>query len=181
MVTDPGLMDWSGLATIIGYNDLWRHYRRLMNNWLNTRAVNQFNGLQERQARSLLQRLLNTTNQSQPFDYVKKEFFFTMGSSMLQLAYGYKPQDPQDPFFKEALLAFHNVMSAGMQTSRKWGVQQTKAKTEPYEWVKAEVARGTHQPSLLGSLLQDHGLLLGLSPTEREERLKEIGIVLFGG
>ncbi|CAE6411312.1 unnamed protein product [Rhizoctonia solani] len=202
MVTDPGLMDWSGLATIIGYNDLWRHYRRLMNNWLNTRAVNQFNGLQERQARSLLQRLLNTTNQSQPFEYVKKEFFFTMGSSMLQLAYGYKPQDPQDPFFKEALLAFHNVITgdffvntfplllyipdwlpgAGWKhIGRKWGVQQTKAKTEPYEWVKAEVARGTHRPSLLSSLLQDHGLLLGLSPTEREERLKEIGIVLFGG
>ncbi|KAH7333662.1 cytochrome P450 [Rhizoctonia solani] len=206
MVTDPGLMNWSRMTTIVGYNDLWRHYRRLMNNWLNTRAVNQFNNLQEQQARLLLKRLLNTANQSQPFEDTKKEFFFAMGSSMLQLAYGYKPEGPQDPFFKEALLAFHNVMSAGMQTNffvntfpmllyvpdwlpgtgwkrtgKQWGAQQDKAKTNPYEWVKAEVAKGTHQPSLLSSLLQDHELLLGLSPTEGEARLKEIGIVLFGG
>ncbi|CAE6489323.1 unnamed protein product [Rhizoctonia solani] len=206
MVTDPELMNWSGLVTIIGYNDLWRHYRRMMNNWLNTRIAAQFNDLQEQQARLLLQRIWSATKHTQPFEYVKKEFFFSMGSSMLQLAYGYKPRDPQDPFFKEALLAFHNVMLAGMQTNflvntfpvllyipgwlpgagwkrigRDWGAQQYKAKTEPYEWVKRQIASGTHQSSLIGSLLQDHKLLRGLSSTQGEERLKEIGIVLFGG
>ncbi|CAE6489345.1 unnamed protein product, partial [Rhizoctonia solani] len=129
-----------------------------------------------------------------------------MGSAMLQLAYGYKPRDPQDRIFKEARLTFHNVMSAAMQMNffvnifpamlsipdwfpgtgwkrigREYGAQQDRAKTEPYEWLKAQVAGGTHQLSLLGSLLPDHKLISGLSPTERDNRLKEIGITLFGG
>ncbi|KAJ1300653.1 hypothetical protein OPQ81_002301 [Rhizoctonia solani] len=167
MVMDASLMNWSGLTSMIGYNDLWRHHRRVMNNWLNARSVTQFYDLQERQARSLLKRLLSATNHNSPFGQVKNEFFFhpsAMGSLMLQLAYGYKPQDHQDQFFKEARLAFHNVMSAAMQTNffvnifpsllyipqwfpgtgwrrtgREYGAQQEKAKTEPYEWVKAQV------------------------------------------
>ncbi|CAE6442908.1 unnamed protein product [Rhizoctonia solani] len=164
MVTNPALMNWSGLPSIVGYNDLWRHYRRMMNNWLNGRAVAQFDDLQERQARLLLYQLLGIMNHKQPFKHIKDEFFFTMGSLMFQLAYGYKPQDPQDRFFKEAKLAFHNVMSAAMQTNffvntfpallyvpdwfpgtgwkrtgREYGTQQDKAKTGPYEWVRAQV------------------------------------------
>ncbi|CAE6534776.1 unnamed protein product [Rhizoctonia solani] len=206
MITQPGLMNWSRNASIIGYNDIWRHYRRMFNNWLNRRAVAQFNDLQERQSRLILQQVLNITNHAQPFGHIKNEFFFIMGSSMLQLAYGYKPQSPQDQFFEGAQLAFHNVLSAGMQTNflvnvfpllswfpnwfpgtgwkrtgREWGAQQDKAKTEPYEWMKAQIASGTQQPSLLASLLQDHKLLSELSPTERDKRLKEIGIMLFGG
>ncbi|CAE6539432.1 unnamed protein product [Rhizoctonia solani] len=206
MVTDPSLMNWSGLVSLARYNDVWRNYRRMMNNWFNIRAVDQFNDLQDRQARSLLQRLLSATDHAQPFERVKEEIFFSMGSSMLQLAYGYKPQSPQDPFFKEAVLAFHNATLAGMQTNflvntfptllyvpdwfpgtswkrigREWGVQQDKAKTKPYEWVKAQVASGSHQPSLLGSLLQGHKLLSGLTAREKEERLKEVGIVTYGG
>ncbi|KEP46282.1 cytochrome P450 family protein [Rhizoctonia solani 123E] len=209
MITEPGLMNWSSNASIIGYNDIWRHYRRIMNNWLNMRAVTQFTSLQERQARMLLQRLLSVSNHIQPFEHVKNEFYFAMGSLMLRLAYGYQPQDPQDQFLKELKLAFHNVLSAGMQTStqdffvnifpalsrlpdwfpgtswkrtgREWGAQQDKAKTEPYEWLKNQVAGGDYQPSLLAPLLQDHKLLSGLSLEERDKRLKEIGIILYGG
>ncbi|CAE6467170.1 unnamed protein product [Rhizoctonia solani] len=206
MVKDPTLMNWPGLPSIVGYNDLWRHYRRMMNNWLNARAVTQFDELQERQARLLLQRLLNVTNHAQPFEYVRNEFFFTMASSIFQLAYGYRLKDPQDQFFKDSQRAFHNVTLAGMQTNflvnifpilsyipdwfpgtgwkrtaKEWATHQVKAKTEPYEWMKARFASGTYQPSVLSSLLQDHKLLSGLSPPERDERLKEIGIVLYGG
>ncbi|KDN44597.1 hypothetical protein RSAG8_05362, partial [Rhizoctonia solani AG-8 WAC10335] len=205
MVTDPTLMNWPGLPSIVGYNDLWRHYRRMMNNWLNARAVTQFNDLQERQARLLLQRLLSATNHVQPFEHVRNEFFFAMASSIFQLAYGYRLKDPQDQFFKDSQRAFHNVTVAGMQTNflvnifpalsyipdwfpgtdwkrtaREWRAHQIKAKTEPYEWMKAQIANGTYQPSVLGSLIQDHKLLSGLSPSERDERLKEIGIVIFG-
>ncbi|CAE6467599.1 unnamed protein product [Rhizoctonia solani] len=206
MITDPSLMNWPGLISLARYNDVWRYYRRTMNNWLNIRAVDEFNDLQERQAHSLLQRLLNATKRAQPFECAKEEIFFSMGSSMLQLAYGYKPQNPQDPFFKEVVLAFHNAALAGMQTNflvnafpallyvpdwfpgtgwkriaREWGVQQDKAKTKPFEWVKDQVASGLHQPSLLGSLLQGHKLRSGLTTREEEERLKEVGIMMYGG
>ncbi|CAE7144555.1 unnamed protein product [Rhizoctonia solani] len=202
MIRDPALMNWPGNAVTVPYSDLWRHYRRMMNNWLNKHAVTQFDDLQDRQVRSLLGRLLKVANRDQPFEHVRDSIFFTMGSSMLQLAYGYKPKDSQDHFFQQAQMTVHNVTSAGMQTTtqdflvnlfpallnvpdwfpgtgwkrtgRDWGAQQYKSKTEPYEWVKAQLL------SLLGALLQDHELVSGLSPEEKDERLKEIGIVLFG-
>ncbi|CAE6474941.1 unnamed protein product [Rhizoctonia solani] len=200
MVTNSDLMNWSKNASIIPPNDIWRFYRRIMNNWLNARAVTQFSVLQERRTRSLLRELLRGMNHAQPFEFVKDAFFFAMGSSMLQLAYGYKPQNTEDQFFQEAQLAFHNIFLATTQTNfyvnafpalsyfpdwfpgtgwkrtaREWGVQQEKAKTELYEWLKAQV------PSLLGNLFKGHKLLADLSPTERDERLKEIGIIVFGG
>ncbi|CAE6397192.1 unnamed protein product, partial [Rhizoctonia solani] len=136
----------------------------MMNNWLNARAVTQFDGLQERQARLLLQRLSTVTNNTQPFEHVRKEFFFTMASSIFQLAYGYILKDTQDQFFVDSQRAFHNATVAGMQTNflvnifpmlsyipdwfpgtgwkrtaREWGAHQVVAKTAPYEWMKARV------------------------------------------
>lgn len=57
------------------YGDTWRHHRRLMNDWLNPRAVAQFYKLQEDQSRSLLKRLLNSSTLADPFERVRHEFF----------------------------------------------------------------------------------------------------------
>ncbi|CAE6365872.1 unnamed protein product [Rhizoctonia solani] len=223
MLTDPSLMNWSRAVTITGYNDAWRSYRRILNNWLNRRTVTRFNALQGQQARLLLQRLLDATKHTQPFQGVHDELLFTVGSLMLQVAYGYEPQSPQDRFFKEAQLAFQRALLAGMQTSEdvldlsdaitnhdtqdflvnvfpamlhipswfpgtgwkrianEWRVQQERSKSDPYEWVKTQVATGSDRTSLLGLLLQDHELLSELDPEERDERLKEVGVILFGG
>ncbi|ELU35502.1 Sec3 domain-containing protein [Rhizoctonia solani AG-1 IA] len=60
-------MNWSRAVSLAKYSELWRSYRRILNNWLNKRTTTQFNVIQERQAHSLLRRLLNTTNNLQPF------------------------------------------------------------------------------------------------------------------
>ncbi|CAE6421006.1 unnamed protein product [Rhizoctonia solani] len=206
MLTDPSLMNWSRAVSLAKYSELWRSYRRILNNWLNKRTTTQFNVIQERQAHSLLRRLLNTTNNLQPFHSVKNEIYFAMGSLMLQTAYGYEPPSPEDQFLKDAHLTFDNATLASMQTNflvnllptmlyipawfpgtgwkqtaKEWGAQQEKSKSNLYEWLKARVTTGTEQLSLLGPLLQGHELVSGLSPSERDERLKEIGIMLFGG
>ncbi|KAF8737843.1 cytochrome p450, partial [Rhizoctonia solani] len=206
MLTDPSLMNWSKAVSLAKYGELWRSYRRIMNNWLNKRTTTRFNIMQERQAHSLLRRLLNTTNDPQPFHGVKNEVYFAMGSLMLQAAYGYEPPSPEDQFIKDAHLTFANATLASMQTNflvnvlptmmyipawfpgagwkqtaKEWGAQQEKSKNNLYEWLKAQVATGKEQISLLGPLLQGHELVSGLSPSERDERLKEIGIILFGG
>ncbi|CAE6493269.1 unnamed protein product, partial [Rhizoctonia solani] len=116
MITDPTLMNWGMGVGTVKYNDIWRHYRRMMNSWLNMRVVAQYHSLQERHTRSLLPRLLNLTNQDQPFEHIKGEFFFATASLMFELAYGYKLQSPEDSFFKEATLAYHNLTAATMHT-----------------------------------------------------------------
>jgi hypothetical protein len=66
-------MNWSRAVTITGYNDAWRSYRRILNNWLNRRTVTRFNALQGQKARLLLQRLLDATKHTQPFQGVHDE------------------------------------------------------------------------------------------------------------
>ncbi|CAE6477727.1 unnamed protein product [Rhizoctonia solani] len=206
MIRDPTLMNWSMGVGAVKYNELLRQYRRMMNNWLSMRVVAQFHGLQEKHSRLLLKRLLNATKYAQPFKSVKEEIFYATASLIFEIAYGYKLKSPQDPFFKESTQAYHNLTVATMhtnflvnifpmmsyipdwfpgtgwkRTARKWRTQQEKAKNEPYEWLKFQVAKGTHQASLLSALIQDHEILSGMAPADKDERLQEIGSVLFGG
>lgn len=60
---------------MLGYNATWWLHRRMLNNWLNSRAVTQFDDSQEDLARRLLPRLLDTANSSHPFENVKREIF----------------------------------------------------------------------------------------------------------
>ncbi|CAE6454516.1 unnamed protein product [Rhizoctonia solani] len=75
MISDSKLMDWSKSVAAIGYGDQWRHYRRMLNEWLNIRAVSQFEGLQKYHVQLMLRRLLNITESSKLYEDVKESFF----------------------------------------------------------------------------------------------------------
>ncbi|CAE6444316.1 unnamed protein product [Rhizoctonia solani] len=204
MMSDPRLMGWSTNAGMIRYNDLWRHYRRLFNNWFNTRAAPQFHKIQQNQARALLRRLLEVSEEAHPFSRARDEFFFTLASTMFQVGYGYQLKEPDDPFFVNARQTIHNFTEASMftnflvnifptmihipdwvpgtgwkRTGREWRRIKEKAMDEPFEWTKAQVAAGTAKYSILGSLLQDHKLVSDLSDEERDKRIKELGLVMY--
>ncbi|KAH7335708.1 cytochrome P450 [Rhizoctonia solani] len=201
MMSDPRLMGWSTNAGMIGYNDLWRHYRRLLNNWFNTRAAPQFHEMQQNQARALLWRLLSVSKAEQPFAQARND---TLASTMFQVGYGYRLKDHDDPFFINARQTIHNFTEAAMftnfwvnifptmihipdwfpgtgwkRTGREWRRIKEKAMDEPFEWTKSQVAAGTAEYSILGSLLQDHKLVAGLSEEERDNRLKELGLIMY--
>lgn len=205
-IKEPAFFDWSRNPAILGYNDTWRHHRRMMNNWLNSRAVTQFHRLQEKQTRSLLRRLLDVSGQSRPFETVKAEIFFTMASSMFQLAYGYHLQGNRDPVFRNLQEAVHLGMMAVMftnfyvnlfpalarvpdwfpgtgwkRTIREWRERKERAINAPFEWTRAQVDKGVAELSILGELLQDHDLTSALDPEEKDTRLKELGVALFAG
>lgn len=206
MVRDPTLLDWSRFPAMVGYNELWRHYRRMMNNWLNARAVTQFDGVHETESRLLLKRLLSLLNNTQPFEPVKRQFFYTMGSSMFHLAYGYRLQGDHDPFFTNAVRTTEHLFDACMlsnffvnvlpslsgvpdwlpgtgwkRIAREWRLCKEEAMDKPYNWTKAQVAAGGFEPSILSALFQDHSLVSGFDPEERDKRLKELALVLYIG
>ncbi|KAJ1300368.1 hypothetical protein OPQ81_005187 [Rhizoctonia solani] len=206
MVKSPTLLDWSGFIPVLPYADPWRRQRRRMNNWLNMRAVRQFDSLQQDAVRTLLGRLLDIYSTTHPFELVKHEFFFAMGSATFKLAYGYHPNSDKDPFFMNAVEATDNLFSATMMsnflvnafpvlsyvpdwfpgagwkhTARKWREHKNHAVDAPYEWTKQQVAAGEFEPSVLSALLQDHGSADGLSVADREKELKELAYVLFAG
>ncbi|CAE6486253.1 unnamed protein product [Rhizoctonia solani] len=206
MLSDSRLVDWSKSVIATRYGDQWRHYRRMLNEWLNVRAAAQFHDLQQQQVRLMLRRLLNVTSSSQPYERVKDEFFYTMGSTMFRLAFGYEPQGLQDPFFAQNREAVENGAAAGIysnflvnlvpalsnlpswlpgmgwkKTALRYRKQKEQALNDPYEWTKAQVAAGTAKPSILGSLLQEHPLTAHMSPPEKELNLKELAFIIYAG
>ncbi|CAE6477009.1 unnamed protein product [Rhizoctonia solani] len=206
MLKNPALLDWSGFIPILPYDDLWRRQRRRMNNWLNIRAVRQFDGLQRDAIRSLLGRLLDISPSTQPFEHVKHQFFFAMGSATFSLAYGYRHKSDRDPFLINAVEATDNLFSATMmnnflvnsfpvlsyvpdwfpgaewkRTARKWREHKNYAVDAPYEWTKQRIAAGDFESSVLSALLQDHKLASGLPTEDRDKELKELAYVLFAG
>ncbi|CAE6473677.1 unnamed protein product [Rhizoctonia solani] len=205
VLKDPELYDWSGSTGMLGYNDVWRHHRRMISKFLGLRESAQFHRIQERQTRSLLQRLMGATSKAQPFEDVKQIFLLSMASTMFELIYGYRPQSERDPFFQ----GFQEILEHGMdvimftnfyvnlfpalarvpdwvpgtgwkRTIQRWRDHKAQASVAPFEWVKTQVSAGIAQPSLLGSLLEED-LPSGLALEERDYRLKELGLALYGG
>ncbi|KAF8699510.1 cytochrome P450, partial [Rhizoctonia solani] len=205
VIKDPELFDWSGSTGMLGYNDVWRYHRRMISKVLGSREISQFSRIQERQTRSMLQALTNTTSQNQPFEGVKQRFLLSMASTMFELIYGYCLQNEQDPFFQ----GFQEILQHGMdavmftnfyvnifpilahipdwapgagwkRTIRGWRDQKARASLAPLEWTKAQIEAGVSQPSLLGMLLEED-LTPGISIEERDRRLKEIGLALYAG
>ncbi|CEL61553.1 hypothetical protein RSOLAG1IB_10116 [Rhizoctonia solani AG-1 IB] len=161
----PDLYDWPNAVSMLPYNDIWRFHRRVLNGLLNIKTVVKFHANQEHQARLLIQRLLDLTDHSKPFEGVKEELFYTMAVSMFEMAFGYQIQGKNDPFLREAEQAFHNGFRAAMfanfyvnifpalmyvpewfpgagwkRTLRKWKAEKIRAMSGPYEWVKARLA-----------------------------------------
>ncbi|CCO32962.1 O-methylsterigmatocystin oxidoreductase Short=OMST oxidoreductase [Rhizoctonia solani AG-1 IB] len=204
MVTDPALLDWSGFAGMLPYSDTWRRQRRRVTNRLNPDDVRQFDSVQQEEARLLLGRLLSASATSNLYEEVRKQFFFTLGSAMFKVTYGYRLKGDQDLFYLNALQAVHNLFDAAMMsnflvnafpilsyvpdwvpgtgwkhTARKWREQKNEAINAPYEWAKQQIATGNFEQSILSTLLEDDERNFSLSATDREAELKELCYVFF--
>ncbi|QRW23946.1 cytochrome P450 family protein [Rhizoctonia solani] len=202
MVQDPTLFNWGNQSALLGYGDLWRSHRRMLNNWLNARAVTQFHPIQEQHIQPLLRQLVRLVDDPQPFEKVKHSIFINAASSVLKLAYGYTLQEDNDKIFemihhtnKHLLMAgtFTNFLvnvlpplsyvphwfpGAGWKrTAYRWRILKEQALSIPYEWTKAQIASGTAEPSILSTLLQNLTLTSHMKEDEREN-LKEVAHVI---
>ncbi|KAG8730614.1 hypothetical protein FRC11_006309 [Ceratobasidium sp. 423] len=203
---DPTLFDISDNFAMLGHNDIWRHQRRMLNKWVNIRAVAQFDSLLEHQMALLLQRLLALSKHPRPFKTTEQEFLFATGSAMFKLGYGYQLEDQDDKFLKGAQLVVSRIVESltltsfavnifpfltyvpswlpgtgWKRTGREWRRHKEELYKSLYEWTKSQVAAGTAEPSVLGYLLQDEDITAGLSPEEKEVCLKELSIALYAG
>ncbi|CAE6425631.1 unnamed protein product, partial [Rhizoctonia solani] len=123
---DKTMFDWSTNPVFLGYNDTWRHHRRMMNKWLSKREGTQFYNMQEKRARNLLQRFLEISTKKSPFPNVKDEINFAMAASIFQAAYGYTLQGKNDTFYQAAHRADKNAVRAVVMTR---GIGRSMSKT----------------------------------------------------
>ncbi|CEL54925.1 O-methylsterigmatocystin oxidoreductase OS=Aspergillus flavus GN=ordA PE=3 SV=2 [Rhizoctonia solani AG-1 IB] len=180
---DPNLFNLSANLSMLGYNDTWRRHRRMLNKWLNVRAVIQFDSLLEHQAALLLKRLLVQTLHPKPFETIADEFFFATGSTMLKLV----PLVLLASGFAVNIFPFLSYVPGWLpgtgwkRTAREWREHKEKTYRLLYKWTKSQVAAGIAEPSVLSFLMQDEELTAGLTPEEKELNLTELSIALYGG
>ncbi|ELU36661.1 cytochrome P450 domain-containing protein [Rhizoctonia solani AG-1 IA] len=123
-------LDWSSNSALLRYGDLWRSHRRMMNNWLNARAVIQFHPIQEQHIQPLLRRLACIVDDPHPFEKIKDSLFTNTASSMLQLAYGYTLQGDDDLVFRGLRQSSEHLIVAGMFTSKLLGCRLGSTPTQ---------------------------------------------------
>ncbi|KAL5492942.1 hypothetical protein ACEPAI_4390 [Sanghuangporus weigelae] len=161
-------------ATFMPYGEKWRSHRRLLQQYLNPRAVAQFRPIQTKCVRSLLNDLLIDPN-----DFWKHVRQFA-ASAVLSATYGYTPAREQDPLIvlnnhSESAIIKPGPPGATMidlfpmlrfiptilpwTSFKKAALEARDALDEmsarPFKMVKEQRAKGTAVPSLLTHMLDD--------------------------
>ncbi|KEP48417.1 cytochrome P450 family protein [Rhizoctonia solani 123E] len=198
MILDPTLMDWRNYVALLPYGNRWKEHRRMMHTWLQKGAARSFQPSQQRQARLLLVRLLNSNST------LDDQFYRTVAATLIRSVYGYELERLDDHFVTGAKEAIDNLARAAMstnflvnafpvlawvpdwfpwtqwkKTARSFREQKDSIMDETFQWTKDQIAKGSSEPSIVRSLL-DSGSSIGIGKEELEDYIKHIAIALFG-
>ncbi|KAF8593409.1 cytochrome P450 [Ceratobasidium sp. AG-I] len=205
MIGEPSLMNWTGFASLVGYNDRWRKYRRLMNPWLHKKASDNFRPSQTREARLLLRRLLDKHEEYDSSEDLANEVYRSIAATVLRSVYGYQLKSLDDPFLVEAKIAVDNIMKAWLasnfmvnavpalvhvpdwfpgtswkKTAREWRKQKEDVVQATYHWAKARHTNDVDERCIIDAMI-DQAPSLGLSEAEADDYIQEIAITLLSG
>ncbi|EJC99766.1 cytochrome P450 [Fomitiporia mediterranea MF3/22] len=179
-------------VTFMPYGDTWRLHRRLLQQYLNPRAVLAFRPLQTRLVRDLVQDL-----------YLEPDAFWRhikrfAASAVLSATYGYQVERRDDPLMKLNEFSENAVARAGPPGTtlvdlfpilqhapsflpglsfKDYALEARVALKEmldrPYETVKQQRDTGTATPCLLTHMLDDYEQQ-GADDKQRAEAIKEV-------
>ncbi|QRV99130.1 cytochrome P450 family protein [Ceratobasidium sp. AG-Ba] len=203
-VRETTLMNWGNVISLIGYNDTWRKYRRMMHLWMNKQAIPAFHESQQSQARLLLQRLLMKCESSRSSEELNMELYTTISSTLLQSIYGYSPQGWNDPYVVEMQEIIFNLGKAALPTNYwvnmvpalvytpdwfpgtswkktllQWGKQKTRVSDSLLRWTKSRMNLGNDNVSIVASLLNSADQW-GTEEKELDSIIGEVAVGLFG-
>ncbi|KAF7343718.1 Cytochrome P450 [Mycena sanguinolenta] len=175
------LVGWSGSVPMITYGDRHREYRKLLNEALASRKLEELHAIEEEKAFEFLQLL---TRDSTSFSAHARRL---VAAIILDISHGYTVAERDDPRMELAeranrefalstvsgaylcdILPFYTFRS-GQACSLKKDAKQFKKtvdtlRNEPYDEVKAEIANGRAKPSFTQRLIERN-----LHPTPEEE------------
>ncbi|CAE6533311.1 unnamed protein product [Rhizoctonia solani] len=198
MILESTLMDWRNYVALLPYGNRWKEHRRMMHTWLQKGAAHSFQSSQQRQARLLLVRLLNSNS---PLD---DQLYRTIAATLLRSVYGYELERLDDHFVTGAKQAIDNLARAAMstnflvnafpmlswvpdwfpwtqwkKTARSFREQKNSIMDETFQWTKGQITKGSNEPSIVRSLLES-GSSTEIGQEELEDYIKHIAIALFG-
>ncbi|CAE6484372.1 unnamed protein product [Rhizoctonia solani] len=202
MVREPSLPAWGDFASLVGYGDRWRRYRRLVNPWLTKKAVTAHHKYQEHSARKLIQRLLEHHQKVLSTHKLENELFLSISATLLRSIYGYEAVASDDccPVETQAIFSF---MTKSLLTSSylvniipvlkyapEW-LPEAGWKRDAIKWRKgkdtlikdiSKLIQSTDESSqiIFGSL-RTQTLSIGLTDKEAEDYVDQIAITMFAG
>ncbi|KAF7356974.1 Cytochrome P450 monooxygenase 110 [Mycena venus] len=197
LVMGGELVGWDEGPALIQFGKKWLEYRRLMAQFLGTRSKVEgaYNEMLQKATHTYLRDTLRS-----PTMWKEHGYKFA-GAIVLDIAYGYKAQDHNDPLVKvvdEAMEQFSELTATngfavdrfpflrfapqwfpGAAWKRKIGPYRKTLQTmvdAPFDWVKKQMATGTSAPCFVSDLLDSNQY------TDGEEALiKWAAAGIYGG
>ncbi|EJD04923.1 cytochrome P450 [Fomitiporia mediterranea MF3/22] len=189
-------------ATFMPYGDTWRLYRRLMQQYLNPRAVVMFRPMQTSCVHDLLQDLLSEPNDFWRIIKRRVKHFLFAASTVLSATYGYQVERKDDPIMKlhertdgsvgrflsgttfvDLFPPLRYVPSFFPGASFKRHALKTSAiyqeiMDRPYETVRIQRLAGTATSCLLARMLDDYEHQ-GIDDQERYRAIKDTSSTIY--
>ncbi|KAG2139993.1 cytochrome P450 [Suillus cothurnatus] len=162
------LVGWKHTLALLPDGDRFRRYRRNLHSVIGSRAaVGIYNQIEEVETRRFLKRVLTKPGQLQA--HIRR----TAGAIILRISYGYDVTEDDDPFVNLANRAVDQFSrsttpvvkvpewfpGAGFKRlARGWHKTFEEMNSEPYKFVKDQMAAGIAPESLTSNLLRNHTL-----------------------
>ncbi|KAF8884166.1 cytochrome P450 [Infundibulicybe gibba] len=192
------LMGWDVIFTFLPYGSAWRTRRRMFHEHFNMNVVDKYKPTQARESRRFLQRLLDT-----PDDFMH-HIRHGFSAAIMEIAYGIKVEDTNDPYITIAEEAVAGLAEAGVAGTflvdlipmlkyvPAWmpgaGFRRKAAHVrsvirqltdKPWEAVKENIRQGGAPASLAATLIDN--LPNDERRAEEEEDAKVIAAVAYAG
>ncbi|PPQ81712.1 hypothetical protein CVT25_013442 [Psilocybe cyanescens] len=191
------IMGWEINVAIMPYGDQWRRHRRIFQNNFNKKAIQNFEPVQTRKVRNLLQGLLGTPER---FEAHSKMFSASLTISMM---YGYEVKSVDEPCVTvadEAIMLGTRLLVPGASliniipslrhvpewfpgaSSRKMAAKIRRMTDEvirfPLDYVKKSFEAGTVVPSLVADFYEKKHTVGATQ--EEEDMIKRIAYTVYG-
>ncbi|KAF8880679.1 cytochrome P450 [Infundibulicybe gibba] len=192
------LMDLDIVISFLPYGSAWRARRRMFHEHFHMSAVDQYKPTQARESRRFLQRLLDTPNNF--MHHIRHGF----STAIMDIAYGIKVEDTNDPYTTIAEEVFAGLAEAGVagtflvdlipilkyvpawmpgagfkRKAAHWRSLIHKMADKPWDAVQENIRRGGAPASLAATMIDN--LPNGERWAEEEEVAKSTAAVTYAG
>ncbi|KAF8884168.1 cytochrome P450 [Infundibulicybe gibba] len=192
------LMDWDIIMAFLPYGSAWRARRRVFHENFHMGVAGQYRPTQAREARKFLQRLLDTPENF--MHHIRHGF----AATIMDVAYGIKVEDTNDPYITTAEEAFEGMAAAGVagtflvdllpilkyvpawmpgagfrRKAARWNWVNHQLADKPWAAVQENIRKGGAPPSIAATLIDN--LPNDETRAEEEEVAKATVAVAYAG
>jgi len=198
------LSGWNFHFGGFSYGKWWKQHRRAFHQHFNMNVVSKYQPIHIRESHAFLLRLLNSPS-GEPNVWHNIRHYFS--AIIMDITYGYKLKESNDPFIEITNVALHCFAQASLpgrflvdsfpslryipswfpganfkRLAKKWKAATSEMVERPFEFVKTELRDGKLNTSAVASMLEDSK---DLPPEQREEQetvyKNSSGIAFAGG